>query len=99
VLIGVKSTAIYFGRFDLFAIGCAQLLALTGFGLALSSAGLGMAAALGWLGALGFSVHYQWIARTRARADCFRAFLENHRFGACLFCGVAIDLCVQTLSL
>jgi 4-hydroxybenzoate polyprenyltransferase len=83
VLIGVKSTAIYFGR----------------FGLALSSAGLGMAAALGWLGALGFSVHHQWIARTRARADCFRAFLENHRFGACLFCGVAIDLCVQTLSL
>ena len=34
LLIGVKSTAIVFGRYDLFAIGCCQLTAISGFGYA-----------------------------------------------------------------
>lgn len=97
--IGVKSTAIRFGRFDLLAIGLSQLAALTGFGTAFYLADLSGFAALGWLGALGFAIHHQWIARTRARADCFRAFLENHRFGACLFVGASIDIMIQGLML
>ena len=97
--IGVKSTAIRFGRFDLLAIGLSQLVALMGFGAAFYLANLSGFAALGWLGALGFAIHHQWIAKTRARADCFRAFLENHRFGACLFVGASIDIMIQGLML
>ena len=88
--IGVKSTAIAFGRFDLFAIGCCQLIALSAFTYAFWLAKLTLLAVFGVIGAAGFAIQNQRIAKTRTRDACFRAFLENHRFGAALFIGASL---------
>lgn len=88
--IGVKSTAIVFGRYDLVAIGFCQLIALTAFAYTFWLAQLNPFAIFGVIGAAGFAVQHQWIAKSRARDVCFRAFIENHRFGAALFVGAVL---------
>ena len=87
LLIGVKSTAIMFGRHDLLAVGCSQLGALVAFGYAFWLAGLGPFTMVGFLVALGLTVRQHCIASSRLREACFRAFIESHRFGAALFFG------------
>ena len=90
--IGVKSTAIAFGRFDLFAIGCCQVIALAAFTYAFWLAKLSPFAIFGVIAAARFAIQNQRIAKTRARDACFRAFLENHRFGAALFIGTVLGV-------
>ena len=92
LLIGVKSTAIAFGRFDLIAIGCCQAIALSAFAYAFWLANLNPFAIFGLIGAASFAFQHQWIAKSRARDACFRAFLENHRFGAALFVGAILGV-------
>jgi 4-hydroxybenzoate polyprenyltransferase len=87
LLIGVKSTAIMFGRYDLLAVGCSQLGALVAFGYAFWLAGLGPFTMVGFLVAIGLTVRQHCIASSRSREACFRAFIESHRFGAALFFG------------
>lgn len=89
--IGVKSTAILFGDLDRVALAMLQafmLLILYAVGQQL---GLGMPYRLALFVAAGFSVYQQILIRHRARADCFRAFLNNHWFGATIFAGLAFD--------
>lgn len=89
--VGIKSTAILFGRFDRLVIGGLQLL---------------MLALLWWVGELagrgpyfdgGLAVaavlfgYQQWLIRERDPAACFRAFLNNHYLGMCLFIALALD--------
>lgn len=87
--IGVKSSAILFGRFDRAITGALQiatlaLLAWVGRDLGIAwDAGLAVAAAL--------ALHQQWMVREREPQACFRAFLANHYFGAAVFVGLAFD--------
>ena len=86
---GSKSTAILFGDADLMA----QAVLLGGFLLAMwllaGRAGLGIY----YFVALGIAavlvLRQFWIARTRAPADCFDAFLSNQWVGLVLFAGIA----------
>ncbi len=86
--IGVRSTAILFGRRDLLVIGCLQggMIALcVGLGLAQGwhwpwYAAVGVAAAL--------FARQLWMARGRDRQGCFRAFLNNNWVGFALFLGI-----------
>jgi len=88
--IGIRSTALLFGRYDLLAIGLLQLLML---GLLV---GVGLVAGLGavYFGALGgvtvLFARQLWICRERARAACFQAFLDNHHVGWLVFAGIAL---------
>jgi 4-hydroxybenzoate polyprenyltransferase len=95
--IGVKSTAIALGRFDLIGIGLSQCIALAAFAVAFWFAGLHPISYLGVLMASGLAFQHQWIAADRSRENCFRAFLENHRLGASLFFGVLLDAMLQFL--
>ncbi len=95
VRIGVKSTAILFGRHDRLVIAVLQALVLAGLVL------VGQVAALGWpywlalaLGA-GLFAYQQWLTRNRDEAACFRAFLNNHPFGAVIFLGIATHYLVN----
>ena len=89
--IGIKSTAILFGRHDRLVIGLLQLamlLVLVKVGLAFGLEGfyylgLGVAALL-----MGY---HQWLIRQRDRARCFRAFLHNQWVGAVIFAGIFLD--------
>jgi len=88
--VGVKSSAILFGRHDLLVTRVLQvavigLLASAGWGL-----GYGYAAGLG--AAAGLALYQQWLARARDPAGCFQAFLNNAWFGAAVFAGLAFDL-------
>jgi len=89
--IGIKTSAITFGRFDVAAVMCCYaatlgLIAWVGYGLHMGFffyAGLAVAAAIA-------GYHYTLI-RTRDPAPCFKAFLHNNWIGASVFAGIALD--------
>ena len=89
--IGVKSTAILFGRHDRLIIGLLQLAMLALLADAGRRAGLGLVFAGGLLAGAGLFVYQQWLIRDREKPQCFRAFLNNHWFGAAVFAGIALD--------
>jgi 4-hydroxybenzoate polyprenyltransferase len=86
--IGVRSSAIFFGKFDVAAImlcyaGMLGLLAWIGHILCMKwpyYAGLGVAAAIA-------GYHYTLI-RKRERTACFKAFMHNNWLGAAIFVGL-----------
>jgi len=91
VKIGVKSSAILFGRYDVLGVMTAHALFLglmTGLGIwqlrgAFYFAGLTVASAL---------VIYQYLLiHERSREGCFRAFMNNNWTGFAIFAGTAAD--------
>ncbi len=89
--IGIKSTAILFGRYDKILIGLFQLLTLglliqAGLSFELGGfyyAGLSVATMLG--------IYHQWMIRNRETMLCFKAFLHNNWLGMAVFVGIAAD--------
>jgi 4-hydroxybenzoate polyprenyltransferase len=89
--IGVKSTAILFGRYDRALIAVLELLllgllvyigSLTGRGV-WYYAGLAISAAL--------SAYHMWLIWDREPAACFKAFLHNNYSGIAIFLGIVLD--------
>lgn len=89
--IGVKSTAILFGRFDKLIIGLLQLLTLSL--LAVVGLLLQLNAAFYWslLLAAALFVHQQRLIAERQRDACFQAFLNNNYVGLVIFIGIAFN--------
>ena len=89
--IGVKSTAILFGPRDRAATACLQ----AGFIILMILAGRQFGLGPLYYGALalaaGLFAQQQYRIRTRDRAACFQAFLENNRVGAIVFLGLLLD--------
>ncbi len=91
IKIGVKSSAILFGRHDNRIIGLLQLVML---GLLVQvglMAGTGLFYYLGLAGGAGLFVYQQWLTRTREPKPCFDAFLNNNLFGMVVFLGLLFD--------
>jgi 4-hydroxybenzoate polyprenyltransferase len=89
--VGIKSTAILFGRHDRVIIAILQLLMLGLLYWVGSLAGLG-AYYLGGLAIAALLFAYQqWLIRDRQPAGCFRAFLNNHYLGMWLFFALVLD--------
>ena len=94
--IGVKSTAILFGRHDRLMIGIIQVAMLA---VLLQVGFLFEMGALYYSGvaaAAGFSVYHQYLIRDRDRGLCFKAFLNNNWLGAAVFAGIVADYLVRT---
>ncbi|GLR64040.1 4-hydroxybenzoate octaprenyltransferase [Marinospirillum insulare] len=89
--IGVKSTAVFFGDYDRFAIGVTQLVTLVLLALAGLAFERGNIFYLGLLAMAGFFIWQQWLIRHRQRGPCLRAFLNNHYAGMVLFILLVID--------
>ncbi len=89
--IGVKSSAILFGRHDRLLIALLQGAAL----LLLIQLGLNSGRGELYFGGIAvaslLSVYQQWITRDRDPAACLRAFLNNNWFGMAIFAGLAAD--------
>jgi 4-hydroxybenzoate polyprenyltransferase len=91
LVIGIRSSAILFGRADRFVIGALQVGALAGLALAGSMAGLAHWYWVGLATAAALAVHQQFLIRNRDPDACFRAFLNNNLFGLAVFAGIALD--------
>ncbi|CAH0155323.1 4-hydroxybenzoate octaprenyltransferase [Erwinia aphidicola] len=90
--IGVKSTAILFGRFDNLINGVLQLAALGLLALVGMRSGLGSAFYWSMLVAAGLFVYQQKLTANRQRELCFKAFLNNNWVGFTLFVGVVLGI-------
>lgn len=89
--IGVKSTAILFGRHDKLIVGILQVIVLA------------LMIAVGWLNGLGWPyyasiavagalfIYQQWLVVNREREACFKAFMNNNYVGLALFLGLAVS--------
>lgn len=89
--LGVRSSAIWFGRADVAAVAACYavyLLALAAFARA---EGLGLGFALGWSGALACAIAHVWWIRARDPAQCLRAFRHNNWLGLSIFAGIVAD--------
>jgi 4-hydroxybenzoate polyprenyltransferase len=93
--IGIKSTAILFGRYDRLVIGLLQVVMLVLLWQAGAMAGRGLAYQLALLGGAALFIYHQWLIRERDRQACFRAFLHNHYFGMLVFTGLFADYLLQ----
>ncbi|MFD2110797.1 4-hydroxybenzoate octaprenyltransferase [Thiorhodococcus fuscus] len=89
--IGVKSTAILFGRWDRHVIGLLQLLMLVLLFWVGQQAGRGPVYVSSLLVAAGFSIYQQKLTWNREPAACFQAFLNNNFFGMVVFVGLVLD--------
>jgi 4-hydroxybenzoate polyprenyltransferase len=91
LVIGIRSSAILFGRADRLIIAALQAGALGGLGLVGWMGGLGRWYWVGLAAAAVLAVHQQRLIRHREPAACFRAFLNNNLFGLVVFAGIALD--------
>ena len=89
--IGIKSTAILFGRHDLLIIFGSQLLMI------INLIYIGKIAELGYLFYVSigisaiFMMYQQWLARDRVSQNCFAAFMNNNYVGMTIFIGISAD--------
>ena len=93
--IGVKSSAILFGRYDRLIVGLLHLAALLLLAEVGRLAQCGWAYDLGLAVAAGFALREQRMTRGHDRALCFQAFLDNHGFGAAVFAGLVWDYALR----
>ena len=90
--LGLKTSAITLGRYDVAAVLACYLLYLAIWSLALLQHGLPPV----FLAAMGLALlqvlwHYRMI-RSRSRSGCFKAFRLNHWLGFTVFLGIALAL-------
>jgi 4-hydroxybenzoate polyprenyltransferase len=93
--VGVKSTAILFGKYDRFMIGVFHMATLSLLVLAGIVSQLGPIYYGGLVAAALLAAYQQWSMRPRTRDRYFRAFLANNYFGAAVFAGLAMDFLVR----
>jgi 4-hydroxybenzoate polyprenyltransferase len=91
LVIGVRSSAILFGRADRGIVAVLQLAALALLCAAGLLADLSYWYWLGLVVAAATALHQQYLIRHRDPEDCFRAFLNNNLFGLAVFGGILLD--------
>ncbi len=76
VKLGIHSSALFFGKYDVIAVMACYAFAL----LLLAVAGLMVAE--------GIALYHYRLIKDRSREKCFKAFLHNNWLGAVVFAGV-----------
>ena len=96
VKIGIKTSAILFGKHDVAMVMLCYLIMLS------ILTGIGKVIGLGWpyftgLGfACGIALFHYTLIRKRDREQCFKAFLHNNWLGFAVFCGVMFDYALRS---
>ncbi|MBL8517204.1 MAG: 4-hydroxybenzoate octaprenyltransferase [Betaproteobacteria bacterium] len=95
VKIGIKTTALLFGKYDVLAVVICYAISLA------ILVQIGSHLGLGWPYFCGIGIaismvlsHYQWI-RGRSREGCFKAFLHNNWVGGAIFAGLVADYALR----
>lgn len=94
IKLGLHTSAITFGRFDVAIVGLCYAVTLALLAL------VGMMMAYGWpyyvglAAAAAIAIRHMWWIRAREAAACFRAFLHNTWFGFAVFAGIFVQTSV-----
>jgi 4-hydroxybenzoate polyprenyltransferase len=91
VRIGLRTSAITFGRFDVAAVMLCYAISLCMVFAVGWHEGLRAWFAVGMGVAVALAVYHYRLIRQRDRAGCFTAFLNNNWLGAAVFAGIALD--------
>ena len=89
--IGMRTSAITFGRFDVLAVALCYAGYLAGMVWVGRRIELGPVYFIGLLVAVGCAAYHLWLIRGRDRERCFKAFLHNHWLGLAVFAGTVAD--------
>lgn len=89
IKIGIHSSALLFGRYDVIAVLVSHLIALMLLGAAGVMLGFGIFYFAGLLAAAWFVGFQYRLIKHRDTAQCFEAFLNNKWFGGMVFAGIA----------
>jgi 4-hydroxybenzoate polyprenyltransferase len=90
IRIGIRTSAITLGRWDVLAVMVFYVLSL---GLWAGAVDIQRAGLASWLGLSAAALQVVWhgvLIRRRTREGCFKAFRLNHWVGMALFAGIAM---------
>ena len=93
--LGIRSSAISFGKFDVIAVAVSYVLFLACMlvvGQSLPGPGSSWMYWLGLFVTAGFCVYLTWRIRTRDRDDCFAAFRANNYVGMPMWVALVVQL-------
>ncbi len=93
--IGIKTSAITFGRFDVPAVMLCYTLAFALILVVGWQYGLRLWFAAGLLAAAACAIYHYTLIRDRDRMRCFAAFRHNNWLGAAIFAGIALDYALR----
>ena len=95
VKLGLRTSAIAFGRFDIAVVLLCYAVYLAGMVAVGRVLNLGVAYYAGLAVALGCAAYHMWLIRDRDRNRCFVAFRHNHWLGFAVFVGIVVDYAVR----
>lgn len=89
--LGIHSSALLFGIWDVRAIMTCYVLSLVILYLIGVESGLGWYYKAGLVTAALIALYHYQLIKTRSRERCFKAFLHNNWFGAAVFAGIVLE--------
>lgn len=92
IRLGLRTSAITFGRYDVLAIGISYVILLISQLWVANIASLSNYFLIGWFAALACAIYHMKLVATRKREDCFLAFRHNNWLGGFLFLGIVLGL-------
>lgn len=95
--IGIKTSAITFGRFDVMGVMLCHGIFLGIMTIVGMIQKLGIVYYAGLAVALGLMIYQYRLIHDRDRGRCFKAFLHNNWVGATIFAGIALDYLIGNL--
>nr|NDG08770.1 4-hydroxybenzoate octaprenyltransferase [Oxalobacteraceae bacterium] len=90
LLIGIRTSAITFGRFDVMAVMLSYGIHLILVGVVGYRYQLGVLFYLALVVAAMIAAYHYWLIRYRDRLRCFAAFRHNNWLGAAVFTGIVL---------
>jgi 4-hydroxybenzoate polyprenyltransferase len=100
--LGLKTSAVFFGKYDALAVAVFEVLFLGLFAMILLRSGAGSAVWLGWAGGVAYAAYLtpqlfkkQTTALQIHRNACFKVFLANSHVGAALWLGLVVDAALR----
>jgi 4-hydroxybenzoate polyprenyltransferase len=95
IKIGIRTSAISFGRYDIAAIMLSYAMSFALILYAGWQFGLRSWFLLGMLSACACAIYHYRLIKERDRMSCFAAFRHNNWLGAAIFAGIALDYALK----
>jgi 4-hydroxybenzoate polyprenyltransferase len=93
--LGIHSSALFFGKFDVMAVMACYAIALGLLAVAGLMSNLGAPYFTSLMLAEGIALYHYQLIKDRNRESCFTAFLHNNWFGAAVFVGILLDYLIR----